>query len=51
MVLAFQLHAIFVDFVVVVFFFNRMMTDYKVEMIDDGMQEFYVNFHGPKESM
>lgn len=27
-----------------------MMTDYKVEMINDGMQEFYVEFHGPKES-
>ncbi|KAJ7952280.1 Ubiquitin-conjugating enzyme, E2 [Quillaja saponaria] len=27
-----------------------MMTDYKVEMINDGMQEFYVHFHGPKES-
>ncbi|KAJ7951160.1 Ubiquitin-conjugating enzyme, E2 [Quillaja saponaria] len=27
-----------------------MMSDYKVEMINDGMQEFYVHFHGPKES-
>ncbi|KAL5538030.1 hypothetical protein UlMin_002210 [Ulmus minor] len=27
-----------------------MMSDYKVEMINDGMQEFYVDFHGPKES-
>ncbi|KAL0290161.1 UNVERIFIED_CONTAM: Ubiquitin-conjugating enzyme E2 4 [Sesamum angustifolium] len=27
-----------------------MMTDYKVETINDGMQEFYVEFHGPKES-
>ncbi|KAF3638952.1 Ubiquitin-conjugating enzyme E2 4 [Capsicum chinense] len=27
-----------------------MMSDYKVEMINDGMQEFYVEFHGPKES-
>ena len=26
------------------------MSDYKVEMINDGMQEFYVDFHGPKES-
>lgn len=26
------------------------MSDYKVEMINDGMQEFYVEFHGPKES-
>jgi len=28
----------------------RMMSDYKVEMINDGMQEFYVHFHGPNES-
>ncbi|VFQ75656.1 unnamed protein product [Cuscuta campestris] len=27
-----------------------MMSDYKVEMINDGMQEFFVHFHGPKES-
>ncbi|KAG8382211.1 hypothetical protein BUALT_Bualt05G0053100 [Buddleja alternifolia] len=27
-----------------------MTTDYKVEMINDGMQEFYVEFHGPKDS-
>jgi hypothetical protein len=27
-----------------------MMSDYKVEMINDGMQEFYVEFNGPKES-
>ncbi|XP_019422661.1 PREDICTED: ubiquitin-conjugating enzyme E2 4-like [Lupinus angustifolius] len=27
-----------------------MMSDYKVEMIDDGMQEFFVEFHGPKDS-
>ncbi|CAI0417224.1 unnamed protein product [Linum tenue] len=26
-----------------------MMSDYKVEMINDGMQEFYVEFHGPKD--
>ncbi|KAK6918357.1 Ubiquitin-conjugating enzyme E2 [Dillenia turbinata] len=28
-----------------------MMSDYKVEMINDGMQEFYVDFHGPKDSL
>lgn len=28
----------------------RMMSDYKVEMINDGMQEFYVDFHGPTDS-
>lgn len=26
------------------------MSDYKVEMINDGMHEFYVHFHGPAES-
>ncbi|XP_058752132.1 ubiquitin-conjugating enzyme E2 4-like [Vicia villosa] len=28
-----------------------MMTDYKVETINDGMQEFFVEFHGPKDSI
>ncbi|KAG5029975.1 hypothetical protein AAZX31_05G195300 [Glycine max] len=27
-----------------------MMSDYKVETINDGMQEFFVEFHGPKDS-
>ncbi|RVX04088.1 Ubiquitin-conjugating enzyme E2 5 [Vitis vinifera] len=27
-----------------------MMSDYKVEMVNDGMQEFYVDFHGPGDS-
>ncbi|GAQ88747.1 Ubiquitin-protein ligase [Klebsormidium nitens] len=27
-----------------------MMSDYKVEMINDGMSEFFVEFLGPKES-
>ena len=27
-----------------------MMSDYKVEMVNDGMQEFYVDFHGPSDS-
>ncbi|URD97692.1 ubiquitin-conjugating enzyme [Musa troglodytarum] len=27
-----------------------MMSDYKVEMVTDGMHEFFVDFHGPKES-
>mmetsp|Transcript_69725 Transcript_69725/g.220754 ORF Transcript_69725/g.220754 Transcript_69725/m.220754 type:complete len:174 (-) Transcript_69725:194-715(-) len=27
-----------------------MMSDYKVEMVNDGMCEFYVEFAGPKES-
>lgn len=29
---------------------RRMMSDYKVEMMNDGMQEFFVDFHGPNES-
>ncbi|KAB2597731.1 ubiquitin-conjugating enzyme E2-23 kDa-like [Pyrus ussuriensis x Pyrus communis] len=28
-----------------------MMSDYKVEMINDGMHEFYVDFHGPTDSI
>ncbi|KAF7076585.1 hypothetical protein CFC21_081215 [Triticum aestivum] len=28
-----------------------MMSDYKVDMINDGMQEFFVHFHGPKDSI
>lgn len=28
----------------------RMMSDYKVETVNDGMQEFFVEFHGPKDS-
>ncbi|CAM8907376.1 unnamed protein product [Rhodiola kirilowii] len=27
-----------------------MMSDYKVETINDSTQEFYVHFHGPKDS-
>jgi ubiquitin-conjugating enzyme E2 H len=26
------------------------MSDYKVEMVNDGMQEFFVEFRGPNES-
>ena len=26
------------------------MSDYKVEMVNDGMSEFYVEFHGPRDS-
>lgn len=28
-----------------------MMSDYNVEMINDGLSEFNVEFHGPKESI
>lgn len=27
-----------------------MMADYKVEMVNDSMSEFYVEFKGPAES-
>lgn len=30
--------------------FSRMMSDYTVETISDGLNEFNVEFHGPKES-
>lgn len=30
---------------------SRMMSDYNVEMINDGLNEFNVEFHGPKESI
>ncbi|CAL5336532.1 unnamed protein product [Camellia sinensis] len=29
----------------------RMMSDYAVEPINDGISEFNVEFHGPKESV
>ena len=29
---------------------SRMMSDYIVETINDGLNEFNVEFHGPKES-
>ncbi|PKA48452.1 Ubiquitin-conjugating enzyme E2 5 [Apostasia shenzhenica] len=32
-------------------FMKLLMSDYKVETINDGMQEFYVEFNGPKESL
>lgn len=28
----------------------RLMSDYKVELINDNMQEFLVEFHGPEDS-
>ncbi len=27
------------------------MSDYEVSLVNDNMQEFYVRFHGPAESM
>ncbi|KAG7882948.1 hypothetical protein KL925_000343 [Ogataea polymorpha] len=29
---------------------SRLMSDYEVSLVDDNMQEFYVNFEGPKDS-
>jgi hypothetical protein len=29
----------------------RMMSDYNVETINDGLNDFNVEFHGPKESI
>ena len=29
----------------------RLMSDYEVNLVNDSMQEFYVRFHGPTESM
>ena len=29
---------------------RRLMSDWKVEMANDSMAEFHVEFHGPKES-
>ncbi|KAG7883815.1 hypothetical protein KL938_002400 [Ogataea parapolymorpha] len=29
---------------------GRLMSDYEVSLVDDNMQEFYVNFEGPKDS-
>lgn len=34
-----------------IYFIIRMMSDYAVETINDGINEFNVEFHGPKESM
>lgn len=27
------------------------MSDYEVTLVNDNMQEFYVRFHGPEDSM
>jgi hypothetical protein len=29
----------------------RLMSDYEVNLVNDNMQEFYVRFYGPAESM
>lgn len=29
---------------------RRLMSDWKVDLVDDCVSEFYVEFHGPKES-
>jgi len=30
---------------------NSMMSDYEVTLVNDNMQEFFVKFYGPKDSM
>ena len=30
---------------------KMLMSDYEVTLVNDNMQEFYVRFHGPTESM
>lgn len=30
---------------------GRLMSDYEVNLVNDSMQEFYVRFYGPAESM
>jgi ubiquitin-conjugating enzyme E2 H len=34
-----------------VFVFGRLMSDHEVTLVNDSMQEFYVRFYGPSESM
>ena len=41
----------FLCFYVFVAYLLRMMSDYKVETINDGLSEFNVMFNGPKDSM
>jgi hypothetical protein len=31
-------------------FASRLMSDWKVELIEDNISEFYVDFGGPKDS-
>ncbi|CAL5370570.1 unnamed protein product [Camellia sinensis] len=38
------------DLLVLHFLISRMMSDYAVEPINDGISEFNVEFHGPKEN-
>jgi ABC-type spermidine/putrescine transport system permease subunit I len=45
------LHCLIILIILVILCVDRMMSDYKVEMVNDGMNEFYVEFHGPRESM
>jgi ubiquitin-conjugating enzyme E2 H len=45
------LHCLIILVILVILCVDRMMSDYKVEMVNDGMNEFYVEFHGPRESL
>ena len=29
---------------------RRMMSDFQVELVEDNISEFYLTFHGPKDS-
>lgn len=44
------LMALIVPFVECILMIFRMMSDYTVETINDGLNEFNVEFHGPKDS-
>ncbi len=46
-----DLNCLIILIILVILCVDRMMSDYKVEMVNDGMNEFYVEFHGPRESM
>lgn len=41
----------FVTYLTVGLMLYRMMSDYNVETINDGLNDFNVEFHGPKESI
>jgi hypothetical protein len=44
-----QLHSILSTFIIYSHK-HRLMSDYEVNLVNDNMQEFYVRFHGPKDS-
>lgn len=38
-------------FMILTLLLCRLMSDYEVTLVNDNVQEFYVRFHGPEESM